>query len=59
VKVASGEMSCSFCGKRRHEVRRLIAGPTVFICNECVGLCVEILRGEGEQSPDDKGSPCS
>jgi len=34
---------CSFCGKSRHDVRVLIAGPTVFICNECVGLCDDIL----------------
>ena len=33
---------CSFCGKSQHEVRKLIAGPTVFICNECVELCREI-----------------
>ena len=34
---------CSFCGKSQHEVRKLIAGPTVFICDECVELCSEIL----------------
>ncbi len=33
---------CSFCGKSQHEVRKIIAGPTVFICNECVDLCVGI-----------------
>ena len=33
---------CSFCGKSQHEVRKLIAGPTVFICDECIELCVEI-----------------
>jgi len=33
---------CSFCGKSHHEVRKLIAGPTVFICNECVELCMDI-----------------
>ncbi len=37
---------CSFCGKSQHEVRKLIAGPTVFICNECVELCVDIIREE-------------
>jgi hypothetical protein len=35
---------CSFCGKSQHEVRKLIAGPTVFICNECVESCVDILK---------------
>ena len=37
---------CSFCGKSQHEVRKLIAGPTVFICDECVELCMEIIREE-------------
>jgi ATP-dependent Clp protease ATP-binding subunit ClpX len=36
---------CSFCGKNQHEVRKLIAGPTVFICNECVELCMDIIGG--------------
>ncbi len=39
---------CSFCGKSQHEVRKLIAGPTVFICNECVELCTDILREENK-----------
>ena len=34
---------CSFCGKSQHEVRKLIAGPTVFICDECVELCMDII----------------
>ncbi len=37
---------CSFCGKSQHEVRKLIAGPTVFICDECVELCMDITRGD-------------
>ena len=37
---------CSFCGKSQHEVRKLIAGPTVFICDECVELCMDIIREE-------------
>ncbi len=37
---------CSFCGKSQHEVKKLIAGPTVFICNECVELCLDIIREE-------------
>ena len=41
---------CSFCGKSQHEVRKLIAGPTVFICDECVELCMDIIREEGKSS---------
>jgi ATP-dependent Clp protease ATP-binding subunit ClpX len=44
---------CSFCGKSQHEVRKLIAGPSVFICDECVELCNDIIREELE----DKGEP--
>jgi ATP-dependent Clp protease ATP-binding subunit ClpX len=53
-KVASGDskntLYCSFCGKSQHEVRKLIAGPTVFICDECVGLCIDIVREENTSS---------
>jgi ATP-dependent Clp protease ATP-binding subunit ClpX len=49
-KVSSGEtkntLYCSFCGKSQHEVRKLIAGPTVFICDECVELCMDIIGEE-------------
>src|SRR5512139_344318 len=38
---------CSFCGKSQHEVRKLIAGPSVFICDECIELCNDIIREEG------------
>ena len=41
---------CSFCGKSQHEVRKLIAGPTVFICDECVELCMDIIREETKGS---------
>src|ERR1700676_554312 len=41
---------CSFCGKSQHEVRKLMAGPTVFICDECVELCMEIIREENKTS---------
>ena len=44
---------CSFCGKSQHEVRKLIAGPSVFICDECVELCNDIIREELE----DTGEP--
>jgi len=50
TKSTSGEskstLYCSFCGKSQHEVRKLIAGPTVFICDECVELCMDIIREE-------------
>ena len=39
---------CSFCGKSQHEVRKLIAGPTVFICDECVELCMDIIKEENK-----------
>jgi ATP-dependent Clp protease ATP-binding subunit ClpX len=53
--TTSGESSkntlyCSFCGKSQHEVRKLIAGPTVFICDECVELCMDIIREENKTS---------
>jgi len=41
---------CSFCGKSQHEVRKLIAGPTVFICDECVELCMDIIKEENKDS---------
>ena len=41
---------CSFCGKSQHEVRKLIAGPTVFICDECVELCMDIIREDHKSS---------
>ncbi|MGB0935787.1 MAG: ClpX C4-type zinc finger protein, partial [Alphaproteobacteria bacterium] len=54
-----GLLHCSFCGKSQHEVKKLIAGPTVFICDECVDLCTDIIReeqksdkiGDGETIP--------
>jgi ATP-dependent Clp protease ATP-binding subunit ClpX len=50
---------CSFCGKSQHEVRKLIAGPTVFICDECVELCTDIIREEGRSihSKESEGVP--
>lgn len=44
---------CSFCGKSQHEVRKLIAGPSVFICDECVDLCNDIIREEIQESQSD------
>ncbi|MGA0531604.1 ATP-dependent Clp protease ATP-binding subunit ClpX [Hansschlegelia sp. KR7-227] len=53
-KVGGGDakntLYCSFCGKSQHEVRKLIAGPTVFICDECVELCMDIIREENKSS---------
>ncbi len=54
-KVGNGKgekntLYCSFCGKSQHEVRKLIAGPTVFICDECVELCMDIIREENKTS---------
>ncbi|MBB3930819.1 ATP-dependent Clp protease ATP-binding subunit ClpX [Kaistia hirudinis] len=53
-KVSGGDtkntLYCSFCGKSQHEVRKLIAGPTVFICDECVELCMDIIREESKSS---------
>jgi ATP-dependent Clp protease ATP-binding subunit ClpX len=48
-KSARSTLYCSFCGKSEREARKIIVGPEVFICNECVLLCVEFLR---EQAPD-------
>lgn len=47
---------CSFCGKSQHEVRKLIAGPSVFICDECVDLCNDIIREEVQEESNDKNS---
>jgi ATP-dependent Clp protease ATP-binding subunit ClpX len=47
---AKNTLYCSFCGKSQHEVRKLIAGPTVFICDECVELCMDIIREEHKTS---------
>src|ERR1035438_9585323 len=47
---AKNTLYCSFCGKSQHEVRKLIAGPTVFICDECVELCMDIIREESKTS---------
>ncbi len=50
---------CSFCGKSQHEVRKLIAGPSVFICDECVELCNDIIREEIQQADNQKGGASS
>lgn len=50
---------CSFCGKSQHEVRKLIAGPSVFICDECVELCNDIIREEIQQADSQKSGSSS
>src|SRR6059036_1003184 len=45
----SGNLVCSFCGKSQDEVRKLIAGPTVYICDECIDLCNDIIAEECDQ----------
>ncbi len=49
-KETNKDLYCSFCGKSQHEVKKLIAGPTVFICNECISLCGDILREDQKKS---------
>ena len=53
---ASKMLYCSFCGKSQHEVRKLIAGPSVFICDECVELCNDIIREEVQETGESKES---
>lgn len=57
-KKSSGEkmLYCSFCGKSQHEVKKLIAGPSVFICDECIELCNDIIRDEIAGGEEGKGS---
>ena len=51
IKSSDGKiLYCSFCGKSQHEVRKLIAGPSVYVCDECVELCNDIIREELEDS---------
>ncbi|CAK6507918.1 ATP-dependent Clp protease ATP-binding subunit ClpX [Rickettsia helvetica] len=48
VEVNKKELVCSFCGKKQHEVKKLIAGPAVFICDECIDLCADIMKEESK-----------
>jgi len=50
---SDANLRCSFCGKSRDQVRKLIAGPTVYICDECVGLCNEIISEDWQESRQD------
>ena len=60
-KSSSGEklLYCSFCGKSQHEVKKLIAGPSVFICDECIDLCNDIIRDEATSVESVSGAPRS
>ncbi len=49
-KAETEKLYCSFCGKNQHEVKKLIAGPNVFICDECVDLCTDIIKEESKTS---------
>ncbi|MDO8494677.1 MAG: ATP-dependent Clp protease ATP-binding subunit ClpX [Deltaproteobacteria bacterium] len=51
-KEENGNLNCSFCGKSQREVKKLIAGPTVYICDECIELCNDIIAEEGSAAPD-------
>ncbi len=59
-RVGSGDdgklLYCSFCGKSQHEVRKLIAGPSVFICDECVELCEDIIKEEMQEQVEEGGT---
>src|SRR5215207_7457224 len=56
MSAAGGNLSCSFCGKSQKEVKKLIAGPTVYICDECIGLCNDIIAEEIEKEDQSYGS---
>jgi ATP-dependent Clp protease ATP-binding subunit ClpX len=49
MKELTSKLRCSFCGKDQGEVKKLIAGPSVYICNECVDICVEIIIDSSRQ----------
>ena len=51
-KDENDNLFCSFCGKNQSEVRKLIAGPAVYICDECIQLCSEIIEEESEKDAD-------
>ena len=51
-KASSDKLSCSFCGKTQDDVKKLIAGPSLYICNECVDLCNDIIEEEIKSEKD-------
>jgi len=56
VEKRDGSLTCSFCGKSQKEVKKLIAGPTVYICDECIGLCNDIIAEEIEKEDQSYGA---
>ena len=56
-EAAAENLHCSFCGKSQDEVRKLIAGPTVYICDECIDLCNDIIAEECDQEESLPGAP--
>ena len=55
-KRDGASLTCSFCGKAQKEVKKLIAGPTVYICDECIGLCNDIIAEEIEKEDQSYGA---
>ena len=56
TREGSGTLKCSFCGKSQNDVRKLIAGPTVYICDECVNLCNDIIAEDWEEAKEEISS---
>ena len=52
MEIKKSKLSCSFCGKKQSQVKKLIAGPNIYICNECVDLCNDILVEEEKSEAD-------
>ena len=52
MEIKKSKLSCSFCGKKQSQVKKLIAGPNIYICNECVDLCNDILAEEEKSEAD-------
>src|ERR1700757_4228386 len=52
TREGNGSLKCSFCGKSQNDVRKLIAGPTVYICNECIELCNDIIAEDWEEEKE-------
>jgi ATP-dependent Clp protease ATP-binding subunit ClpX len=57
LKKPRNAVNCSFCGKSVEQVEKIIQGPSVHICNECVGLCNEVLEEETKEDPNLNGNP--
>ncbi len=59
IRITEETLRCSFCGKLQGKVKKLIAGPSVYICNECVDVCVEIINDDkqAESANEDQSLP--